>query len=234
MDEQPKKETFKDRVLNTIVDCSKQYQTTYVEQDHLIVSEAFKKNPYYIIEANGDNYLHLTGVSTSLSAADFYDKCIDGSLTADDFDLVTHNKSEKESKGVIRQKIRNLPLISSTIDDGCLVQEDFRRNSVLCTFASSAGKCTLGFIASPTNVRPKSLLNGSVVDAESSSPLKIRLTRARGEDKFSTLSVGTLDDLASHYNELKDMLSDDLIAKIESHLEQKSSDNPPSNNKQCE
>ena len=77
MDEQKEKNiSFKERVLNTIVECSKQYQSTYVQHDHLIVSDAFKKNPYYIIEANGDNYLHLTGVSTALSAADFSRKAL--------------------------------------------------------------------------------------------------------------------------------------------------------------
>ena len=133
-------------------------------------------------------------------------------------------KSEKESKGVIRQKIRNLPLIASTIDNGCLVQEDFRRNSVLCTFASSTQKCTLGFIASPSNVRPKSLLNGSVVDVKSSSPIKLRLTRSRGQDKFDVLSVGTIDDLASHYEALKDLLSSDLASAVEEHIKCTSSD----------
>ena len=68
--------SFKTRVLSTIIQCAKQYNAFYVEQNHLLVSDAFKKNPYYIIQAEKDNYLHLTGVSTSLSAREFFDKAM--------------------------------------------------------------------------------------------------------------------------------------------------------------
>ena len=40
--------SFKARVLNTIIQCAKQYNTFYVERNHLLVSDAFKKKPYYI------------------------------------------------------------------------------------------------------------------------------------------------------------------------------------------
>ena len=90
--------SFKTRVLNTIIQCAKQYNTFYVEQNHLLVSNAFKKKPYYIIQAEKDNFLHLTGVSTSLSAVDFFDKAMDGTLAESDIQLITHGKSEKDSK----------------------------------------------------------------------------------------------------------------------------------------
>ena len=128
---------FKTRVLNTIIQCAKQYNTFYVEKNHLLVSDAFKKKPYYIIQAEKDNFLHLTGVSTSLSAVDFFDKAMDSSLAESDIQLITHGKSEKDSKGTIRQKIKNLTSITAVIGSSCMVQEDFKRNAVLCTFASA-------------------------------------------------------------------------------------------------
>ena len=43
----------------------------YVDFEYLICSAAFVKNEYYIASAYEDNYLHLTGLHTSLDAATF-------------------------------------------------------------------------------------------------------------------------------------------------------------------
>lgn len=213
--------SFKTRVLNTIIQCAKQYNAFYVEQNHLLVSDAFKKKPYYIIQAEQDNYLHLTGVSTSLSAGDFFDKAMDGSLAESDIQLITHGKSEKDSKGTIRQKIKNLPSVTSTVDRSCIVQEDFKRNAVLCTFASANAQCTVGFIATPKLVRPKSLLNGNVVDPAQSAPIKLALVKARSEEKYSSIEIGSIDDIADNLTMIREYLSESLIAQAEAILQQR-------------
>lgn len=51
------------------------YQRIYVENTYLIFSTQFKNNEYYILSAEKDNYLHLIGVNTDLSAKDFFERC---------------------------------------------------------------------------------------------------------------------------------------------------------------
>lgn len=213
--------SFKTRVLNTIIQCAKQYNTFYVEQNHLLVSNAFKKKPYYIIQAEKDNFLHLTGVSTSLSAVDFFDKAMDGTLAESDIQLITHGKSEKDSKGTIRQKIKNLTSITAVVGRSCMVQEDFKRNAVLCTFASANAQCTVGFIATPKLARPKSLLNGNVVDPTQSAPIKLALAKARSDQKYSSIEIGTINDVADNLTLIQEFLSDSLITQAQTVLLQR-------------
>lgn len=219
--------SFKTRVLNTIIQCAKQYNTFYVEQNHLLVSNAFKKKPYYIIQAEKDNFLHLTGVSTSLSAVDFFDKAMDGTLAESDIQLITHGKSEKDSKGTIRQKIKNLTSITAVVGRSCMVQEDFKRNAVLCTFASANAQCTVGFIATPKLARPKSLLNGSVVDPTQSAPIKLALAKARSDQKYSSIEIGTINDVADNLTLIQEFLSDSLITQAQTVLLQRKASNNP-------
>ena len=219
--------SFKTRVLNTIIQCAKQYNTFYVEQNHLLVSNAFKKKPYYIIQAEKDNFLHLTGVSTSLSAVDFFDKAMDGTLAESDIQLITHGKSEKDSKGTIRQKIKNLTSITAVVGRSCMVQEDFKRNAVLCTFASANAQCTVGFIATPKLARPKSLLNGNVVDPTQSAPIKLALAKARSDQKYNSIEIGTIDDVADNLTLIQEFLSDSLITQAQTVLLQRKASNNP-------
>lgn len=219
--------SFKTRVLNTIIQCAKQYNTFYVEQNHLLVSNAFKKKPYYIIQAEKDNFLHLTGVSTSLSAVDFFDKAMDGTLAESDIQLITHGKSEKDSKGTIRQKIKNLTSITAVVGRSCMVQEDFKRNAVLCTFASANAQCTVGFIATPKLARPKSLLYGNVVDPTQSAPIKLALAKARSDQKYSSIEIGTINDVADNLTLIQEFLSDSLITQAQTVLLQRKASNNP-------
>ena len=68
------------------------------------------------------------------------------------------------------------------------------------------------------------LLNGNVLDSSSSSPLRICLSRLRGEEHFSTIEVGDLQTLANHYKVVKDLLSSDLTAQLIKLLPKEDSD----------
>ena len=73
--------SFKTRVKNTLVQYAGVYYTQYVCRDYLVLSDAFHRQSAYIISAEKDNFLHLTGVSTTLSASSFFDKCLNGTLS---------------------------------------------------------------------------------------------------------------------------------------------------------
>ena len=64
---------FKERVCRTVSSLAGSYQRYYVDYDYLLCSAAFSKRPYYIVSAEKNNYQHLTGVSFSASADDFFE-----------------------------------------------------------------------------------------------------------------------------------------------------------------
>ena len=132
-----KKASFKSRVRDTAVQYASQYNSYYVSRSYLLFSDAFKNKPYYIVEAEATNYLHLLGISTSLSAEAFYNKCLTGVLTENDIELSFHGRDPKFSKGSIRQKILTMPNMFGLFSSPNLVEEDFEKNVVRCTFASS-------------------------------------------------------------------------------------------------
>ena len=68
MDEQ---KSFKERVKETVIYNARLYKRYYVDYEYLICSKSFLRNEYYIISAHEDNYLHLTGLHTSLGASKF-------------------------------------------------------------------------------------------------------------------------------------------------------------------
>ena len=64
--------SFKERVKEVVIQCSKKYKKYYVDYEYLICSSVFTICSYYIIAAHKDNYLHLTGLHTSLDASNFF------------------------------------------------------------------------------------------------------------------------------------------------------------------
>lgn len=105
--------SFKTKVKEEAIRCSKLYKSLFVDYDYLLCSDAFTKAEYYIIQGHKDNYRHLTGVATEVSAETFFDKCYDGTLTEDDFLFEKRNQSESQTKGAVRDKIRVLPDIGN-------------------------------------------------------------------------------------------------------------------------
>ena len=69
-------------------------------------------------------------------------------------------QNEKEAKGTIRRKIQVLPDMMTLLKVGVQVEEGFRKNQVVCSFATADGKCTFGFSESK-KARPKSLIKGN-------------------------------------------------------------------------
>lgn len=77
---------FKERVKNIAIACAVKYRNTFCNYEYLIISNAFTEK-HVKIHADKDNYMHLLGVNSNLSASDFYNKCIRGTLSTNDFDF---------------------------------------------------------------------------------------------------------------------------------------------------
>lgn len=155
--------SFKERVAQVAIDQAKQYRDVFLDFEYLLCSEAFIKQDYYIIAATANNYRHLIGVNTAISADDFFERCINGSLSENDFDFKKSGRSELEIKGSVRRKIKSLPFFTAMMGSELVVQEDYTKNGILCSFATTDCNMTVGFINEGKS-RPKSLLWGDSLD----------------------------------------------------------------------
>ena len=205
--------SFKDRVKETVINNAMSYKWYYVNYEYLLCSKAFTQNEFYIVSAHEDNYLHLTGLHTSLSAEDFFNKCYAGTLDESDFDFKKIGQNEKEVKGSVRRKINSLPSIMNMFSAGTSVEEDFEKNRIRCSLAAGNVSATLGFFVAG-NAKPMTLLKGNELNLSKAKDLDLVLRRRAGETKFSEIIVGSCEQLLEHKSVLNALLSDELCMLI--------------------
>ena len=140
----------------------------YVDYEYLVCSKAFIKEDFYIIDAKEDNYQHLIGVNSNLKASEFFERCYSEELEEEDFNFLKRGQSERSVIGSVRRKINILPnMMELLFNENTKVQEEFVKNTVFCSFASTDDKCTLGFINN-NKARPKTLVKGNELVEEKS------------------------------------------------------------------
>ena len=177
--------SFKTNVLNAILDGAKIYEQTFLTYDYLLISSHFTLHESYIISAEKDNFLHLTGVHTNLSAKEFFDKAIARTLSENDFDFIKSGQSEAMVKGSVRRKMRFLPILDKLLQKGTLAEENFTKNKITCTLAVSENSFTLGFVMTPHG-RPKTLLKGN--ELKNFFPLDAIKRRKKGNQIFENFN----------------------------------------------
>ncbi|MCM1263619.1 MAG: PBECR4 domain-containing protein [Butyrivibrio sp.] len=208
--------TFKERVKETVIKNSYSYKKYYVEYEYLLCSKAFVKNEYYIVAAYEDNYLHLTGLHTSLDAATFFEKCYNGTLDETDFDFCKSGQSENEVKGSVRRKINSLSAIMDIFNVDTYVEEDFEKNRIRCALAAGNISTTLGFVVlDKAKAKPMTLLKGNELNLAKAEKLDLVLRRKSGEVKFSEIIIGTSERLLEHRKALSGLLSYELCALMQ-------------------
>lgn len=200
-------ESFKERIRKELIRSSKEYKEVYVDYEYLLCSEAFAEKQYYIVDAKENNFQHLTGVHSKLPSQIFFDKCLTGTLTEDDFDFIKKGQDEKAVKGTVRRKIIVLPDMMKLFKVGLLAEENFKKNKVLCSLAASDGSCTLGFSKSD-KVRPKSLIRGNGLS--NPKPVELIFRKKAGADFFDELIVGDEIILFKYRNQIQHLLANGL------------------------
>lgn len=205
--------SFKKRVAEVAIEQAKQYEDVFINYEYLICSEAFVKQDYYIIAATSSNYRHLIGVSTSISAVDFFEKCMDGSLSENDFDFTKPGKSEREVKGSVRRKIKSLPFLMSIMREDLVVQEDYIKNGVICSFASTDCNVTVGFVNEGKS-RPKSLLWGDSLDWNKAAYVDLILRKKRNDNLFSEIIIGDGNMLLKYKDRIDAIVDPELFVNL--------------------
>ena len=202
--------TFKQRVAQTAITYATVYESEYLKYEYLVCSEAFSSQDYYIIAACADNYRHLIGVNTAISADDFFAKCLSGTLTEDDFDFVKNGQSEAAVKGSVRRKINALPHFFSMLGSPLVAQEKFIKNRVSCTFATTDKCVTVGYVTVGKS-RPKTLLKGDELEEEKCRKVDLILRRPTGEKLFNEIVCGNAGMITKYKAKIEPLLAADLL-----------------------
>lgn len=203
-------QSFKESVAQVAIAQAKVYEQVFLKYEYLLCSEAFSEKPYYIISAHADNFRHLVGVNTSFSAEEFFNKCLDGTLTENEFDFVKRGQSEKEVKGAVRDKIIALPEFLSMMGKPLIAQESFVKNRVHCSFATTDRSATIGFIAEDKS-KPMTLLRGDRLDSAQSAAVDLVLRRPFGSQEFNEIVFGDEDMIAKYQSEIESLLDENLL-----------------------
>ena len=201
--------SFKERVKEMLISYAQDYKTYYVDYEYLLCSKAFSRSAYYIVSAHEDNYLHLTGVHTNLSASVFFRKCYDGTLEESDFDFNKGGQNESEVKGSVRRKINALGAIMGIFSNGAIAEEDFVKNRIRCALATSNTNVTLGFMV-VGKAKPMTLLKGNELDSKKAQGLVLVLRKTRGECAFREMVVGNDNILKEYKEKLGSLVSESL------------------------
>ena len=181
--------TYKQNIRSRLIKCAEIYRCVFLEYDYLIYSEGFVANQYYIVNAQEDNFAHLTGVKHMSSAYGFYRDCAGNSLCESDFDVSDTNCNRKSTKGTVRRKLQAFGEISDFFSKPLKAEEKFVKGLVTCVVGTTDGKITLGFVNSP-NVRPKSLLKGNLLSPLKAVDVSLVLRRVKRTGEFNVVLQG--------------------------------------------
>lgn len=210
------KQTFKERVAQVAMEQAHAYKAVYVDYEYLLCSEGFSAYEYYIIAATVSNYRHLIGINTKMTAEQFFEMCLRGTLSVNDFDFIKRGQTEAEVKGSVRRKILALSEFVAMIGKPILAEEKFSKNRVRCSFATTDYKVTIGYVSAGKS-RPMTLLRGNELNPEKSHPVDLVLRRRSGEQYFDTIVFGD-EAILQKYQKNIDSLIDPALRSNKSTL----------------
>ena len=206
--------SFKERVRLEIIRSATDYQRNFVDCEYLVCSSAFTDHPFYIIDGKAENYKHLTGVNSALDPVTFFNKCCDGSLADCDFNFNKAGESEKGTIGTVRRKISVLPnMVKFFCNKQIVTEETFVKNRITCSFATTDGSCTVGFI-NTSKSRPKTLLKGNALDPQKSRPVLLLIRKDHGHKRFHDLLIGDAETFSNFYQDIKDLVDEELTVTL--------------------
>lgn len=151
--------SFKAKSISALITSAREY-ARLLESFYIFQSDDFKSRNFYIISFNEENFLHLTGVKTTLKALDFYKKCFEGTISGADFDC----DSDKILKGKVKEKMKHLPNICSIILQCYELKESFSKGRVTCILVGTQKDFTVGFDGVDV-LYPKTLMHKNRVDS---------------------------------------------------------------------
>ena len=194
-------QSAKRRIKNNIIIGARLYQKYLVPYSFLIITEddSFKE-----ICFNRKDFIHLTGIRSNLSDLEFYDHCLKGTISENNF----YNQQHYDF-GTIRKKIIRIAKINKIIDangDTNLILFNFHTHTKDFPLAieSDKDKMVVAFIGKDNHAR--SLRNNNQVLSDS----RKRIIAIFSKERINNKKYERIIYLKNHENLIN--LSDDLIS----------------------
>ncbi len=99
--------------LKIIIEAAKEYKDKLLNRHFMIIYKERGNYKCTYVGFRDLNFLHLTGVTTGLSAQQFFAACIDRKLSERDFEV--------DGQGKVRQKLTVLPYLSELLYNSCMI-----------------------------------------------------------------------------------------------------------------
>lgn len=103
----------KKKAIDVIVNAAENYKKYLQDKVFLVIYIENAVVKTVQVEFRDNHFLHLTGVSTKLSAKRFYEKCINRKLSVEDFEL--------DKSGKTQQKLIVLPFLHELLYHNCMI-----------------------------------------------------------------------------------------------------------------
>ena len=145
-------------IKQALIDSAQSY-FSLLKNEVIIRSNRFVNSSEYKLRFFETNFLHLTGLKTTLTPKEFYDRCYIGTILESDYSL-----GLKNDRKTVKRKLKNLVNIGQFFKQEIMVQEIFIKNQIVCRIATCDGKCTIGFVDAKYYLRPKTILANNHLD----------------------------------------------------------------------
>lgn len=99
--------------IDIIVNAAMNYKEYLQDKIFLIIYQEKTSTKTVQVEFRDNHFLHLTGVTTKLSAKRFYEKCINKKLSLSDIEL--------DKNGKAHQKLMVLPFLHELLYNNCMI-----------------------------------------------------------------------------------------------------------------
>lgn len=103
----------KNKVIDIIVNAALNYRKYLQDRIFLVVYKENEVTKTVQVEFRDNHFLHLTGISTDLSAKQFYEKCLDHNISPENIRL--------EKNGKTQQKLMVLPFLHELLYHNCMI-----------------------------------------------------------------------------------------------------------------
>ena len=114
----------KKAALKIIIKAAKEYEEKLNDKHFLIVYCGGEETKTVSIGFRDMNFLHMTGVSTKLSAQQFYTACVEAKLSERDFEI--------DKNGKVQQKLLVLPYLSELLYHHCMIGKFINSGIYIC------------------------------------------------------------------------------------------------------
>ena len=143
--------------IKIVTNAAKQYEERLKDRHFMVVYQEGSQTKFVEFGFRDMNFLHLTGIETTLKAKQFYNACLDHKLSERDIINFT--------KGKTQQKLAVLPYLSNVLYNNCMIGYSINNGVYLQAdyfVGNTKAVLSVGFRFGKTVDYPVTLYNGDV------------------------------------------------------------------------